>query len=63
LISQLRPAAISIPANIAEGQGRNLVEEFIQFPARALGSLAELKIQLVVSKEVNYLPAADLGHS
>ena len=55
LTSQLRRSARSIPSNIAEGQGRNSAREFKQFLAFALGSLAELETQLVISKEVNYL--------
>jgi len=55
LIGQLRRSAISIPSNIAEGQGRNSAKEFKQFLAIALGSPAELETQLIISKEVNYL--------
>jgi four helix bundle protein len=55
LTSQLRRSAISIPSNIAEGQGRNSSKEFKQFLAFALGSLAELETQLIISKEINCL--------
>jgi len=41
LINQIRRAAVSIPSNIAEGQGRNSTKEFRQFLAISLGSLAE----------------------
>jgi four helix bundle protein len=61
MIAQLRRSAISIPSNIAEGQGRNSAKEFKQFLAIALGSLAELETQLVISKEVNYLTERDLS--
>lgn len=42
LTSQIRRAVTSIPANIAEGQGRRLAKEFIYFLANARGSLWEL---------------------
>jgi len=59
LTNQLRRAAISIPSNIAEGQGRNSFKEFKQFLAIALGSLAELETQLIISHEIGYLNRED----
>jgi len=55
LINQIRRAAVSIPANIAEGQGRNSTQEFRQFLSISLGSLAELETQLIIVKEIEYL--------
>jgi four helix bundle protein len=60
LTSQLRRSAISIPSNIAEGQGRNSSKEFGQFLAIALGSLAELETQLIIGKEIEYLTGENL---
>ncbi len=59
LTSQLRRSAISIPSNIAEGQGRNSSKEFKQFFAFALGSPAELESQLIISKKINCLAEED----
>ena len=61
MTTQLRRAAISIPSNIAEGQGRNSSKEFRQFLAIALGSVAELETQLIISKEINYLADEELN--
>jgi four helix bundle protein len=61
LTNQLRRAAISIPSNIAEGQGRNSFKEFKQFLAVALGSLAELETQLIISHEIGYLNQENLS--
>jgi len=56
----MRRAAISIPSNIAEGQGRNSPKEFRQFLAVSLGSLAELETQLIIAGEIGYVIADEL---
>jgi four helix bundle protein len=56
LTNQIRRAAVSIPSNIAEGQSRQHTGEFRQFLHIALGSLAEVDTQLVIAKELSYLP-------
>ncbi len=61
LTNQIRKAAISVPSNIAEGQGRNSSREFRQYLAIALGSLAEIETQLIIAKEINYLSAEELN--
>ena len=52
---QLRRAAISIPANIAEGQARQHPKEFLQHLTIARGSLAELDTLLLLAKRLDYL--------
>lgn len=60
LISQINPAAVSIPSNIAEGAGRNSKKEFIQFLAIAHGSTYEVETQLIISKNLGYTLEEDL---
>ena len=55
LTSQMRRAAVSIPCNIAEGQGRRTRGEFMQFLGHAFGSLLELETQAHIASDLGYI--------
>jgi four helix bundle protein len=52
LVSQIRRAAVSVPANVAEGQGREQTGVFIQFLRVSQGSLKELETHLLLSSRI-----------
>ena len=56
LTSQIRRSAISIISNIAEGFSRWSFKEKIQFYYISQGSLTELQNQLLIAKDIGYLP-------
>ena len=57
LSAQMRKCAVSIPSNIAEGQGRRTTGEFLQHLSIAHGSLRELETQSVLSRRLGILDA------
>jgi four helix bundle protein len=59
LTNQLRRAASSIPANIAEGCGKNSQLDFANFLNIALGSSNEAEYYLILSKDLKYLRIED----
>ncbi|MDY6953753.1 MAG: four helix bundle protein [Thermodesulfobacteriota bacterium] len=59
LSSQLQRAAVSIPANIAEGRHRAHSKEFLQHLSIAYGSLAELETHVLIAERLGYV---DEGH-
>jgi four helix bundle protein len=60
MTSQIRRSAASIPANFAEGQGREHTKEFLNHVSIARGSLKELETHLLLCQGVGLLKAADL---
>ncbi len=55
LTSQIRRAAVSIPANIAEGAARQSSKEFAHFLSNAQGSASELETELLIAQRLEYL--------
>ena len=59
LTSQMRRCAVSMGSNIAEGRGRDGDPDFGRFIQIAAGSAAELEYQLLVARDLGYLPESE----
>ena len=60
LVGQIRRAAVSIPANIAEGHGREHLGDYLRHLSVANGSLMELETHFLIAQRLNYLGAEDV---
>ncbi len=60
LTSQLRRAIVSVPANIAEGQGRTGVNEFLHHLSIAQGSVCETETLLHIARRLSYVEQSAL---
>jgi four helix bundle protein len=61
LTAQVRRAAVSIPSNIAEGQGRNTTRDFMRYLSIAYGSLLEVETQVQIAADLGFTNADSLS--
>jgi four helix bundle protein len=54
IVSQLRRASVSVPANIAEGYGRRHRGDYLRFVSIAQGSVCEVETLLMITKHLDY---------
>jgi four helix bundle protein len=59
LTNQLRRAGVSVPSNIAEGQGRRSTKEFLNHLSISRGSLMEIETQAEIAARLGYVNAED----
>ena len=62
LTSQTRRAAYSVPANIAEGCGRNSDAELARFARNSLGSASELSYCFILARDLEYITPQDAAN-
>ena len=62
LVSQIRRASVSVPANIAEGYSRRYDKEKVHFISNALASNAEIETHLLIAKKLGFIDEGLFGN-
>jgi four helix bundle protein len=58
LTSQIRRAAVSVPSNVAEGNGRNTTRDYVHFLGMAYGSAKEVETQVLIAERLHYIDSS-----
>ncbi|MEM9647505.1 MAG: four helix bundle protein [Bacteroidota bacterium] len=62
LVQQIQRCSVSVPANIAEGCGKNSNRDFARFLQISLGSIYELETHLILCNDLEFIPSKEFNN-